>query len=118
MASGIFFSYSGGCKTLEFQSHVSQKALKGHVIKSVQVTSDGSCMDECFAETRCASYNLGPFQGDLRICELSDSNDVLHPEDLQQQHGYLFRAVKVKSNKSLRPVEMSLDLYKILVERN
>ena len=72
----------------------------------MNVTSEGGCVDECFSEDRCVSYNLGPFQGGFHICELSDSNDVLHPEDLQQQHGYLLRAVKVKSNNFASSVDI------------
>ena len=83
------------CRELDFLPPIENKALSGHVIRTVPVTSEGSCMAQCFSEERCVSYNLGPFLNGKHACELSHSDHILHHEDLKVTPGYLFRPTKV-----------------------
>ena len=83
------------CRELDFLPPIENKALSGHVIRTVHVTSEGSCMAQCFSEERCVSYNLGPFKNEKHACELSNSDHTLHDEDLKERQGYLFRPTKV-----------------------
>ena len=83
------------CRELDFLPPMENKALSGHVIRTVPVTCEGSCMAQCFSEERCVSYNLGPFLNGNHACELSHSDHILHHEDLKEIRGYLFRPTKV-----------------------
>ncbi|KAL9960377.1 hypothetical protein ACROYT_G033828 [Oculina patagonica] len=68
-------------------------ALHGHVIKnlSLQVgqTRD-PCRGQCVMERRCVSINTGPPINDRIVCELSDSDNSLHPEDLKPRVGFTY----------------------------
>ena len=90
-----FLIKTADCRELDFLPPIENKALSGHVIRTVHVTSEGSCMAQCFSEERCVSYNLGPFKNEKHACELSHSDHILHDEDLEERQGYLFRPTKV-----------------------
>ena len=92
----VLFSHSiANCRELDFLPPIENKALKGHVIRTIAVTCEGVCMAECFSEERCVSYNLGPFKEGKHRCELSNSDNVLHPKHLEEKPGYLFRTAMV-----------------------
>ena len=63
-------------------------------------TSEGHCQILCYKEARCVSYNLGPLTNCSRTCELSDSDDILHPNDLQERGGFSFSAAEVRARHS------------------
>ncbi|KAL9970563.1 hypothetical protein ACROYT_G022962 [Oculina patagonica] len=58
-----------------FKETVSNKALAGHVIRTEQVSDEGSCRLKCYLEPNCVSINVGPFDERTQICELSDDTD-------------------------------------------
>ena len=48
-------------------------------------------------ENSCVSVNIGPpDKNGLRVCQLSDSDHIQHPDDLKPQEGYLYWASKVR----------------------
>ena len=43
-----------------------------------------TCRDQCTMEGSCVSFNIGPAINDKVLCQLSDSDYTLHPDD--QKH--------------------------------
>ncbi|RMX40279.1 hypothetical protein pdam_00008736, partial [Pocillopora damicornis] len=91
------------CRILEFLPRDLGKALSGHVITTVQVETVAQCEVRCFQEPNCLSYNLGPYQTYEHTCELSNSDRVLHPNDLVPRPGYTYSGTEkeVTYNASL-----------------
>lgn len=58
-----------------FKEPVSDKILKGHVIRTERVIDEGSCRVRCFFEPNCVSVNVGPKEKDTHMCELNNSTD-------------------------------------------
>ncbi|XP_066021831.1 neurexin-4-like isoform X2 [Pocillopora verrucosa] len=48
-------------------------AIKGHVIRSGEVLSEGSCRTMCYMEPNCVSINVQPLQGGKYKCELNNA---------------------------------------------
>ena len=83
------------------------------MIKKVEVAKEENCQIQCFIEHRCVSFNLGQNNGRY-ICELSDSDQTLHPGDMIQRNGYSYHGSVVSSYTllvctiSLPPLYVSL----------
>ena len=76
-------------------------ALQRHVFKEIYLTMGiepySDCKNRCLMENSCVSVNIGPpDKNGLRVCQLSDSDDTQHPDDLKPQEGYLYWASKVR----------------------
>ncbi len=72
-------------------------ALQDHVITSVMVKRVSSCLAHCYVEENCVSYNLGPkLVDDTHKCELSNSDHLLHPEDLVGRDGFIYQPIEVR----------------------
>ena len=68
--------------------------LSSHVIKSERVLNVGKCEINCYLEPNCASYNYGPEENGLYLCELSDKNHLQVPSnELEARHGFTYRPV-------------------------
>ena len=80
---------------LQFKQPIINHAMVVHVIKSVQVKSEIGCESLCFADDDCMSVNLGPLQNNKHLCELSNSDHDIHPEDLQHQRGFIYKPLWV-----------------------
>ncbi|KAL9975397.1 hypothetical protein ACROYT_G012554 [Oculina patagonica] len=63
------------CRDIIFKEPVPNKAMKGHVIRSVEVPNEGSCRVMCYTEPNCVSINLGPSEGGKQKCELNNATD-------------------------------------------
>ena len=81
------------CKKTEFNHHLKDRALRGHVFKAIFVEDEELCRLNCYLENNCISYN---FVKNKNFCELSDSDHRKHPEDLQLMNGFIYGASKVK----------------------
>ncbi|KAL9953719.1 hypothetical protein ACROYT_G041178 [Oculina patagonica] len=86
--------YQGTCRRhVKFTTENDGYALQGHVIKNLSLqlgqTRD-PCRGQCVMESRCVSINVGPPINDRVVCELSDSDHSLHPEDLKPRTGFTF----------------------------
>lgn len=56
-----------------------RKALQDHVITSLMVKRESSCLAHCYEEQNCISYNLGPaLVNGSHQCELSNSDHLQH----------------------------------------
>ena len=85
--------FSEMCRKTEFNHHLKDRALRGHVFKAIFVEDEELCRLNCYLENNCISYN---FVKNKNFCELSDSDHRQHPEDLQLMNGFIYGASKVK----------------------
>ena len=83
------------CRELQYLSSVADKALVGHVTRTVKVSNADHCEIMCYQELACLSYNLGPYQDNGHTCELSNSDHIRHPDDLVPMPGFIYRGTKV-----------------------
>ncbi|KAK3739922.1 hypothetical protein QZH41_004933 [Actinostola sp. cb2023] len=67
------------------------KALVNHTLKTETATNDGHCESKCFMDDRCISYS---FDERLRICNLSDSDHIMHPEHLVDTPNAIYRSAE------------------------
>ena len=81
------------CRRTEFNHHLKDRALRGHVFKVIFVEDEELCRLNCYLDNNCISYN---FVKNKNFCELSDSDHRQHPEDLQLMNGFIYGASKVK----------------------
>lgn len=101
----VFFliNYSVGythcLRTLKLKPSQEGKALQGHVIANLTVKRGSSYLAHCYVEENCMSYNIGPkLVDDTRKCELSNTDHVLHPEDLVDSAGYVNQPLEVSQS--------------------
>lgn len=74
------------------------RVLSNHVIKSYQVAEEEQCRINCYLEPDCVSYNYGPLDGGLYLCELSDKiHEQSSPNELQAKNGFIFSQIFVVS---------------------
>ena len=99
------------CRTLLFEFSVEGSALSVDHVISVHVTeSPGDCELKCYLEDDCMSINTGPMGDGTYYCELSDSDHVLHPRDLENRIGVIYRSVKVRISRINWRIEFSFNL--------
>ena len=82
------------CRELAFVSVFKDKALNKGIVRNVTVQDEELCQWKRFLDDTCKSYNLGPPQvgeEERRVCELSSSHHVLHPEHLLSRPGFIYR---------------------------
>ena len=57
------------------------------------------CRVMCLYESTCVSINIGPPASDgARLCQLSNSDHIRHPEELKPQEGFLYWVSKVRND--------------------
>lgn len=87
------------CRVLFFEAaSFSDKVLNKSIIKNLTVKDEQLCQLRCFVEETCKSYNLGPPDSGgegKRVCELSSSHHVLHPDYLVSKSGFTYRPSEV-----------------------
>ena len=66
------------------------------MIKNLSIGMHASCKNLCTLESNCVSFNLGSPINNRIVCELSDSDDTKHPEDLKPREGFVYRATEVR----------------------
>ncbi|KAL9952605.1 hypothetical protein ACROYT_G039881 [Oculina patagonica] len=78
---------------IKFTTEKHDYALQGHMIKNLTLPLDEKfdpCRGQCVMESRCMSINIGPLVNDKVVCELSDSDETLHPGDLKPRTGFTY----------------------------
>ena len=83
------------CRELAFKGVVRDKALNKNIVRNVTVQNEELCQWKCFLDDTCKSYNLGPPQAGgegKRVCELSSSHHILHPQHLVSRPGFIYRS--------------------------
>ena len=91
------------CRHLKFTTPVDGYALEGHVIKNISLSVGvrGSCRGRCTIDCKCLSINMGPPIKEHVLCQLSDSDHMLHPEDLKPREGFTYRGTEVRNHYSV-----------------
>ena len=96
-----------GCRTLRFAKPLDGIALHGHVIENISINMGNDevrleCRVRCLMEITCVSINIGPPASDsARLCQLSNSDHIRHPQDLKPQEGFLYWVTKVRNDSRL-----------------
>ena len=91
-----------GCRNLRFVKPTDGFALHGHVIENISLHMPFDdvrfeCRSQCGMESTCVSINIGLTAKDgVSLCQLSNSDDIRHPEDLKPQEGFLYWATRVR----------------------
>ena len=81
---------------MEINPSIEDHSLTGHVFKSMVILDSSACDVNCFIENDCVSFNVRPLQNGEYLCELSNSCDVVHPEDLKEEQGTVYTSFKVR----------------------
>ncbi len=88
------------CRILKFKAAMEGYSLQGHVIKNLTVQRESACDARCYMEHNCVSYNVGSLHEDgAYICELSDSDNEIHPEALLRRRGFTYQSTEVSLMK-------------------
>ena len=69
------------------------------MVRSYLINSQDDCELKCYIEDKCMSINFGAGDNGAHLCELSDSDHDLHPEDLKKRDGFIYRPTKVRVNR-------------------
>ena len=83
------------CRIIIFKEPIENKTMRGHVIKSGEVDSQGSCRVMCYMDPNCVSINFGPSQSGKYRCELNNATDEDHLTILDEKPAYTFLAIEV-----------------------
>ena len=95
----FFFSFFAAdeCRIILFEEPIPNMAIKGHVIRSGEVLSEGSCRTMCYMEPNCVSINVQPLQGGKYKCELNNATvDERKLTFLQETDAY-YLAIEVNA---------------------
>ena len=92
----LYFISAKECRQLEYSQPVQDRVLTNHVIIKINTTREDICNVMCFVEPNCLSFNVGPLDENHQyLCEISDSDEVLHPGDLVQRSGFTYQGTQV-----------------------
>ena len=61
------------CRIILFEEPIPNKAIRGHVIRRLEVPNEGSCRVMCYMEPDCVSINVRPSEGGKYKCELNNA---------------------------------------------
>lgn len=86
---------------MEINPSIEDHTLTGHVFKSMVIQDSSACDVNCFIENDCVSFNIKPLLNEDYLCELSNSCDVVHPEDLKEEQGTVYTSFKVRAHNYL-----------------
>ena len=97
-ADFCIFAFLDHCRRFSFGSPFHNKALVNHVIKNITLGFGmrGSCRGRCTLDDNCVSYNVGPPIKDQVLCQLSDSDHIQHPKDLETLEGFVYQNSEVR----------------------
>ncbi|XP_044163704.1 uncharacterized protein LOC122948034 [Acropora millepora] len=83
-----------GCRTLIFHPPMNDRYLYGHVYRSYVIESKADCEHKCYLDADCMSTNTKILHTGKFLCELSDSDHKLHPEDLKFGQNFTYTATE------------------------
>ena len=96
------------CRHVHFLQGIPDKALIGHVIKTIPVETDDHCEIACYRDLMCLSYNIAPKQAHGHQCELSKSDHIRDPADLVPMAGYIYRPTEVHNVMTISEFQNTL----------
>ena len=59
------------------------------------------CQLKCVAHDYCVSYNLGPLVNGRHLCEISRSDEIKDPRDMETREGFVYQGTKVLFTKKI-----------------
>ena len=78
------------CRILQFLEAKDGSALEKHIIRTIALNSEHSCRVQCYLENPCVSYNFGKRVAGDEVCELNNSTDIQHPDDLKPRVNFIY----------------------------
>ena len=90
-----YFFIADNCRILQFLDAKDGSALEKHVIRTIALNSEHSCRVQCYLENACVSYNFGKRVTGDEVCELNNSTDIQHPDDLKPRVNFIYRGAEV-----------------------
>ena len=98
------------CRHLKFNTPVDVYALHCHVIKNISLNTGmrDSCKGRCTIESNSVSINIGPPVNDKVLCQLSNSDDIQHPDDVKPRDGFTYRGTEVRNSDSVIVISVSM----------
>ena len=84
---------------MEINPSIKDRTFVGHEINSFKIPNPTACEVNCFMEDDCFSFNLKLQNDGTYLCELSNSSDKVHKEDLKDEEGTVYTSFKVRENK-------------------
>ncbi|XP_022802882.1 uncharacterized protein LOC111340319 isoform X1 [Stylophora pistillata] len=82
------------CRIVKYEPQMVGRSLLNHTIISVVIDSMEICELRCYLEHDCVSINFGAEDDGANRCELSDSDHIVHPGDLKNREGFIYRSVE------------------------
>ena len=67
----------------------------------MKIQNPSACEVNCLVEDDCVSFNVKLEQEGEYLCELSNSSDVVYPEDLKDEDGTVYTSFKVREQRQL-----------------
>ena len=86
------------CRIIIFEESLANKAINGHIIRSQEVTNEGSCRMMCYMEPNCISANLRPVYGGKYRCELNNATVDESKLTFLEEMGAYYLAIEVMFN--------------------
>jgi len=89
---------SQDCKKVTFVGLESKKALIHHSYKTIPTDQNNFCKNLCYMDNRCISCT---YDIQMKLCNLSNTNDVMHPESLVEVPNVEYVKIEVLKNTYL-----------------
>ena len=86
--------FKGTPSSILFPIHEGSALVVDHVISVYVTESSEDCELKCYLEDDCMSINIEPKGDGTYYYELSDSDHVLHPQDLENRKDVIDRSVQ------------------------
>lgn len=91
------FTVADKCRKIWFNEVLPDKAIMGHLIRTVLSPDRGSCQVKCYSEPNCVSINVGPLQEGSHKCELNNATAKNQASSiLQTRKDYTYLGIEVK----------------------
>ncbi|KAL9971198.1 hypothetical protein ACROYT_G023695 [Oculina patagonica] len=92
------------CRQVEINPAIEDHTLVGHVFKSILIQDSSACEVNCFMEGDCVSFNVKLQQDGKYLCNLSNSDHVVHPGDLKEEQGAVYTSFRNPCSSNPCPV--------------
>ena len=98
---GPVLKFSEICRRVKFSEPSRGFALVGHVFANITLFIgphiNNHCRNRCIMEQKCRSINIGQVRKDKVLCQLSDSDQLKHPNDTKLMDDFLYLGIEVRS---------------------
>ena len=92
-------TFLAACRAVEFVHTLTNRALQGHVLKTVQTSDFDACQLKCYLKDDCVSIN---FSSNGK-CDLSSLDHTQRPDDLIEEAGTVYSSIEVSGTFNFLP---------------